>query len=525
MSRHTTRAGLLRLLLLPLLLSSAAVSARQPVRGTPVERDIARLTSYGGAAYEVRGALTGQVTGSQHILQLRDKRVMVDCGMFQGKGAAEKNGILRPDAHTVDAVVLTHAHIDHCGMLPLLVKNGYRGQIHMTPATAELAKAILLDSAKIQEMNADRAKKTNVKYSLREGQRGWRPEVPMYTTADVESTVGRFVTHPYGQTFSPVEGISTHLVDAGHLLGSASAIMDMSINGRARRMVFGGDLGRRNSGILNDPTVPARADYVVMEATYGGRVHAAPENVKTQLLAEIQATFARGGNLVIPAFAQGRTQELLYALKQLSAEGRLTHNGQPVKVFVDSPLAISVTEAFRRNIGICNANVRSFAERNGNPFEFNGLTFSRTADDSKAIANVQGPKIIIAASGMCDNGRIVHHLKNNLGNPNNTILLAGYQSPWSLGGQLTAEQRPRSIKIFGQQVPVQAKIERIGGISAHADQRDLLWWSGSLGEQVSRFFLVHGDTDQLQALKGALTGQQGRRNVTINTEGATYDLD
>ncbi len=454
------------------------------------------------------------VTGSMHLLQVGDKRLLIDCGMFQGRReeSREKNSHLPKEALRADAVVLTHAHIDHSGILPRLVKDGFKGRIYTTDATADLCHAMLLDSARIQVHDA-------MWLNKKSHRRGGAPPVePLYDEEDAEKTLEQFEPQPYHKRFSPLPGITVEFSDAGHILGSASALVEIAGNGsRQRRVLFSGDIGRRNLPILRDPEIPDGADYVVMESTYGDRVHGPVTEMHDQLCAVIEKTRKRGGKILIPSFALERTQEIVYALNQLIQDGRM----KPMPVYLDSPLAINLTEVFRRHPECYDEETEDFDDQNGDPFGFAMLQSTPSVEESKALNRVDEPCIIISASGMCEFGRIVHHLRNNIEDPNNTVVIVGYQAPHTLGRRLV--ERRSEVKIFGMSRPLRCEVKVLNAFSAHADKDELMWWAGECGPQVERFFCVHGDEDQCEALSKHLA--DAGRKTTVPSPRQTVVLD
>jgi metallo-beta-lactamase family protein len=463
-----------------------------------------RLTFLGAA---------GTVTGSMHRLDVGDRAYLVDCGLFQGRRgeANHRNRNLPRKAIETGTMLLTHAHIDHCGSIPTLVKRGFDGAIHCTGATAELCRAMLLDAARIQEHDA---KWWNRKH---QDDPDWEPIEPIYTEEDAERALERFVAHDYDEPFAPGPGVTATFLDAGHVLGSASVIVDVKLDGHQRRVAFSGDIGRRGLPILRDPAPPERPDYVVMETTYGNRLHADAETMQQQLLDAIETARARKGKIVIPSFALERTQEIVYALNQLRRAGRL----EPIPVYVDSPLAVGLTEIFRRHPECYDVETVAFDDAHGDPFGFPTLTLVRSVEESKALNFEPGPMIIISASGMCEAGRVVHHLRNTIDDFKNMVLIVGYQAQHTLGRRLV--ERKRQVKILGVEREVNAEVRVLNAFSAHADRDELLWWAEQCGPQVRRFFLVHGDPDQSEAFAGHLS--KAGRTAFVPEEGQAVDLE
>ncbi|MCC6748590.1 MAG: MBL fold metallo-hydrolase [Deltaproteobacteria bacterium] len=453
------------------------------------------------------------VTGSMHLLEVGEGSLLVDCGLFQGARheSEQKNRNPPRKAPQADALVLTHAHIDHCGNLPTLVRRGFSGPIHCTSATAEVCEAMLRDSARIQVSDAAWLNRKH------EDDPDWVEILPLYTEEDVDATVPLLTAHEYGDRFGVIPGVTAHFVDAGHILGSASAILDVKVNAHSRRIVFSGDIGRRHLPILRDPVIPEHADYVVMESTYGDRLHAPAEDMQTQLLEAIETTRKRGGKVIIPTFALERAQEIVYALNQLLKGGRL----QPIPVYLDSPLAVNLVEVFRRHDECFDPETTDFLENHGDPFGFHLLTLVESTDDSRKLNDLHHPAVILSASGMCESGRILHHLRNNIEDPKNTILIVGFQAQHTLGRRLV-ERRPE-VRIFGVMRELKAEVRVLNAFSAHADKHELLWWAEGCGRQVREFFLVHGEPVQSEAFAEVLR-ERGRK-VRVPGPGETADLD
>ena len=426
-----------------------------------------------------------EVTGSRFLLQACGKNIMVDYGMEQGVDLYE-NAPLPVREADIDYVLLTHAHIDHSGYLPLLYKNGFRGKIFATGATADLCRIMLLDSAHIQESDAE--------WKNRKAQRSGKPLVePLYTQEHAVKTHELFVPCHYKQTVEVCEGITIRMVDVGHLLGSASVEVVVQEGGERRTLVFSGDIGNLRQPLLRDPEYMRNADLVVMESTYGDRAHGPAPDYLSELAQILQATFDRGGNVVIPSFAVGRTQEILYFIRQLNQQGPVRgHHAFPV--YVDSPLGIEATHIFSDNTLECADEETLALIRQGvNPIAFDGLRVAVSADESKLINDDPVPKVIISSSGMCDAGRIRHHLKHNLWRPECTVLFVGYQSAGTLGRSLV--DGAKEVKLFGETIGVRASIARLSGISGHADVNGLLKWASSFDPKPEHVFVVHGEDE------------------------------
>ena len=441
-----------------------------------------------GAAHEV--------TGSCHYLEFADKHVLVDCGMEQGPDLYV-NQEIPVNASTIDYVFVTHAHIDHSGLLPMLYNHGFRGQIFTTTATHQLCEIMLKDSAHIQMFEAE--------WKNRKAKRAGRPEVvPLYDMNDAVGVLGHFVSCDYHSVINVCEGLKVRFVDAGHLLGSSSIEMWISENTaegvEERKIVFSGDIGPGNRPLIKDPEYLTSADYVVMESTYGDRTHETPLDYAVELARVIRDTFTRGGNLVIPAFSVGRTQEMLYFIRRIKMENLLPEF-QNFEVYVDSPLAVEATTIFGKNVQDCfDDTALALVQQGINPIGFPGLRMAITSDESKMINFNDKPKVILSASGMCEAGRIRHHLKHNLWRKDSTILFVGYQVPGTLGNMLL--NGAKEVKLFGETIEVQAKIENLPGISGHADVNQLTKWVSMFDPKPKRVFIVHGEdkvTEQFAA--------------------------
>ena len=463
-------------------------------------------------AIQILGAAQ-TVTGSMHLLQAGPYRILVDCGLFQGRRAESRhrNRMLPRAATEADVCLLTHAHIDHSGNIPSLVKRGFSGKVHCTDATADLCQAMLRDAARIQVSDAKWLNRRN------QDDPTWEPIEALYNEDDAIKALDRFMPHEYNEPFELFPGIHVTYIDAGHILGSASIVIDVKLNGHRRRVVFSGDIGRRNLPILRDPTPPEHADYIVMESTYGNRTHAPVERMDDQLLEAIAPTLVNKGKVIIPSFALERTQEIVFALNRLIKAGRL----QPVPVFVDSPLAVNVTQIFRRHEDCYDKEALHFDHNHGDPFGFDVLKMVETVEASKRLNETPGPMIIISASGMCEAGRVLHHLRNNIENSNNAVVIVGFQAPHTLGRRIV-ERRPR-VRIFGVERDLHAKVSVLNAFSAHADRDELLWWAKACGPQVRHFYLVHGDPEPCEALRDALASEG--RKATIPSQGQSFPLE
>lgn len=442
-----------------------------------------------------------EVTGSMLRLDAESGSVLIDCGMFQGRRqeSRRRNRQLPREAVHADSVILTHAHIDHSGNLPTLVKAGYPGSIYATPATHDLATYMLRDAAHIQEADADYLNRKHARDPDHD------PIEPLYVDADAVRALERFVAIPYHRRFSPIPGVEAMFIDSGHILGSAQVVLDVKEGGTQRRIVVTGDLGRAKLPILRDPEIPkGPLDYVVMESTYGDRVHGPAARMHEDLERVVHRSIERGGKIIVPAFAVGRTQELLYVLHDLHRRGRVP----AIPVFVDSPLAVDVTSVFRKHSEIYDADARAFLEDRGDLFSFEGLRFCRSREESMAINEVEGPAIIISAAGMCEAGRVLHHLRNKVEDERNTILIVGWMAQHTLGRRLV--ERQKRVRIWGVERDLRARVEVLNAFSAHADRDDLLAFAEACGASTRKFFLVHGEPDPQRTLAAAMK-QRGMR--------------
>lgn len=436
------------------------------------------------------------VTGSQHLLEVNGSRLLLECGLFQGRRAEtyERNQSFPFQPSRVDAVILSHAHIDHSGNLPNLVKQGFHGPIYATPATAELAAVMLADSGHIQEADA-------LFVNQRRARRGEPPVEPLYTQEDAEQVAELFQPIGYDQEFEPAPGVTARLVEAGHILGSAAVALTLEERGRKVRLWFSGDIGRRKLPLLRDPVLPQEADYLLMESTYGDKPHRDPEAAYQEFRQVVARTLERGGKVIIPAFAVGRTQELVYDLHLMM------HDGLPkAPVYVDSPLAVDASDIFRKHPECFDEETRIFTQEGRHPaLTFDQLTYIRSVEESKALNDRKAPMIIISASGMAETGRILHHLRNNIENPRNTICIVSWQAPYTLGRRLA--DREKQVKIFGEPFHVRAEVATIGGLSAHAGQDLLTEYALRLKKQARAVFLVHGEQKSAMMLKEKLAEQ------------------
>lgn len=453
-----------------------------------------------------------EVTGSCHVLEVCGRYILVDCGMEQGTDEFE-TAELPMNIADIDYVLLTHAHIDHSGMLPLLYARGFRGDVIATPATVDLCDIMLKDSAHIQMTEAE--------WKNRKGQRaGKEPVAPIYDMNDAEGVLEHFVSCDYDKVMDLCEGVKVKFSDAGHLLGSASIEVWINEDGEERKIVFSGDIGNLNRPIIKDPSYINDADYVVMESTYGDRYHNADVDYVSELAGICQRTFDRGGNVVIPAFAVGRTQEMLYYFRKIKEEGLV--KGHSFEVYVDSPLAVEATQIFNENIAECFDEEAMELVRNGiNPLRFPGLTLSVTSNDSIAINSDNKPKVIISASGMCEAGRIRHHLKHNLWRKECTVVFVGYQANGTLGRILL--EGASEVKLFGEPIEVMAEIVKLEGVSGHADKAGLIKWITSFDNRLKQVFVVHGEDEVSTGFAKCLCDEYGL-NASAPYSGAEFDM-
>jgi metallo-beta-lactamase family protein len=434
------------------------------------------------------------VTGSQHLLEINGYRLLLDCGLYQGRRAESyiRNLNFAYDPRRVDAVILSHAHIDHCGNLPNLVKHGYEGPIYAVPATVDLATIMMADSGRIQESDAEFVNKKRFA-------RGEELIQPLYTEADAQRAGDLLRGVNYGQAFEPVPGVVTRFVEAGHILGSAAISLEIEEKGRKIRFWFSGDIGRYQLPLLRDPILPEDVDYLLMECTYGDKPHNDPSAAFEEFQEIVSRTIRRGGKVIIPAFAVGRTQELVYHLNLMM----FARDVPAVPVFVDSPLAVNASNVFTKHPEIFDDETRWFVQQARHPaLDFKMLTYVQSVEESKALNQRKDPMIIISASGMAETGRILHHLKNNIENPLNTVCIVSWQAPHTLGRRLA--DREKQVKIFGEPYTVNAEIATIGGLSGHAGQDLLTKYAVNVKDTVKKVFLVHGEEMPAMALSQKL---------------------
>lgn len=465
--------------------------------------------SFHGAAQEV--------TGSMHLLEVNNQRILLECGFYQGRRAETyaRNLHFPFDPASIDTLVLSHAHIDHAGNIPNLVKQGFRGNIWCTQATRNLCTYMLMDSGHIMEKDIEYLNKQRAR-------KGEAPAEPIYTQNDVQACLGQFIGIGLNRPLLIADGVTLTFHNAGHILGAAFVQLDIreQRSGKNWRIVFSGDIGRQESPILNPPAAPPEADIVIMESTYGDKLHEPYTSARKKLRDVVNATARRRGKVIIPAFAVGRTQEIVYALNQLDVEGDIPQ----LPVFVDSPLAVNATDVFRMHPEGWNPEVQEFINDGGRraPFDYSNLEYVRDVRRSKQLNTLSEPAIIISASGMAESGRILHHLKNNISDAENTVLLVSFQAQDTLGRHLQDGMNP--VRIFGEEHRVRARIETIEGYSAHADQAGLLQWADALPQQrLQSCFLVHGEPEPMGVLAEKLRAA-GLTNVIMPVRGQRFSF-
>lgn len=467
----------------------------------------ARLHFYGAAQ---------EVTGSMHLLEANGHTIALDCGLFQGRRSQsnEKNAVFPCEARAIDAVVLTHAHIDHCGRLPKLVREGFNGPIYTTPATRDLAEIVLADSAYIQQEDA-------VYWNKKRVPRGDAPIEPLYTLDDAAATAPLLKARRLDKPFEVVPGVRVTLQEAGHMLGSATVTLEIArSSGPPARIVYTGDLGRPNSAILRDPAPLPECDYLLCECTYGGRTNPRPDGLRDQLADLVNKTIERRGKIIIPSFAVGRTQVIVYHLNQLMHAGRLN---EQIPIYVDSPLACRATDVFRKHPEAYDREATRFNHAtNGAMFDGDSCTYVESVEQSKSLQATPGPMVIISASGMCEAGRILHHLKNNITDPRNLILIVGYQAAHTLGRRIV--EKVPSIRIFGEKYDVKARVKALNGFSAHADAGELATATAPLVDSLKTAYLIHGETAQAESLADRMR-DSGFTKINIPAPGDTIEID
>ncbi|MBN1779796.1 MBL fold metallo-hydrolase [bacterium] len=455
-----------------------------------------------------------EVTGSMHMLTVSSKKILLDCGLFQGRRseAFERNKNLPFDPKSVDVMVLSHAHIDHSGNIPQLVKNGYEGSVFCTHATQDLSNIMLRDSAHIQEKDVEYVNKKHKK-------KGLPPVEALYVMKDAEKCLTQFVGLGYERSFPILPNVNLTFHDAGHILGSAVVVLDIDENGKKTRLTFTGDLGRKNLPIIKDPVQVTETDLLITESTYGNRFHEPFGDMKSMVQKVVNETVKRGGKIIVPSFSVGRTQELVYMLHQLVNEGLLPE----IPIFVDSPLSVNATEIFRLHNECFDEETREeFLSNHQDPFGFYRLRYIRNVEESKKLNTIEEPCMIISASGMCEAGRIIHHLSNNAHDPKNTILIIGFMAENTLGRRI-AEKQP-VIKVFGDEIQLRAQVEVMHGFSAHADQNELMdYYRGMNKNRIREVFVVHGEPESSRTLAD-LIQSEGIKNVHVPVRGEKFQI-
>jgi metallo-beta-lactamase family protein len=446
-------------------------------------------------------------TGSMHLLEIEGKRVLLDCGMYQGrrKEAFERNRNLPFDPATLDTVILSHAHIDHSGNVPTLVKRGFKGEILATPATVDLCDIMLRDSAYIQTRDVEYVNRKRSK-------KGQNLFEPLYVPEDMDDVMKHFRGVPYGTEVEVAPGAKMTLNDAGHLLGSANVTIDFKSNGGTKRLLFTGDMGREAMPILRDPVIVKDVDVLITESTYGNRLHPPKADVEGQLKGFVEEIIAKGSRLIIPSFSVGRTQQIVYFLHDIYIKGGI----KDVPVFVDSPLSTKATGVYEKHSECYDREISKVFFEGDKPFQFRSLRYTASVEESKKINQIDGPAIIISASGMCEAGRILHHLANNVGDPRNIVLIVGYQAENTLGRRIIEHVTP--IKIFGDKYDVRAQVHTINALSAHADKNEMLDYFKKMGPKVEKAFVVHGEEEQTKSFAEALRGI-GASDVIVPEKG------
>jgi len=447
---------------------------------------------------------TRTTTGSMFLLEINRQRLLLECGLFQGKRdeSIERNRRFPFDPKSLDAVVLSHAHIDHCGNLPNLCRQGYAGNIYCTFATRDLAAIMLEDSAEIQRADADYISKKRAKKSL-------PPVEPLYAAADAERAVRQFVSLNYDRGFPVLNGVTVTFRDAGHILGSAQVILDVREADRQYRFLFSGDIGRGNDDILRDPQPVEDVDFLQIESTYGDREHSTRQSANEEVGRWVRDTLDNQGKVIIPAFSVGRTQQIVYTLHQLTCDGKLPK----VPLFVHSPLSVNATEVYRLHSECFNNSIYRFLRERENPFGMENLTYIRELAHSMKLNDLKEPAVIISASGMCEAGRIRHHLKNHIGNSRNLVLFIGYCAQHTLGAQILSGQNP--VNIFGEPHPVRARVASLDAFSGHADKNELRHYVEKLSGDIKKIFVVHGEESQAMALAETLRAMKPRADVFV----------
>lgn len=456
---------------------------------------------------------TRTTTGSKYLLQANGKQILIECGMYQGRRAEsiERNSKLPFDSSAIDVMLLSHAHIDHSGVIPVLCKSGFQGKIFCTDATADLCGIMLMDSAHIQEQDAQFVSKKHAK-------KGLPPVAPLYTQADARASLEHFEPVRYNQPTGVTDGVTATWLDAGHILGSAMIVLDIKEGSRNVRLAFSGDLGRGNNDILRNPDHPSDAGYLMVESTYGNREHEPLDDVNAHICAIINRALERGGKIIIPAFSVGRTQQILYTLHHLTQ----TRCIPALPVYVDSPLSLQATEVFRRHPECFNKNFYDVMMNGQNPFSMSNLTYIESVEQSIALNDHKKPCIIISASGMAEAGRIRHHIKNNIEDDRNTILIVGWCAPHTLGSHLASGHK--EVNIFGDPYRVRANVETINAFSGHADRNELRAWVEEVTGPLRKIFIVHGEEEAANAFAGTLRSLRPDSEVVVPEFGYSTEL-
>ena len=453
------------------------------------------------------------VTGSRFLLEADNKRILIDCGLYQERKLKNRNWEPFPfDPASIDAMLLTHAHVDHSGLIPKLVKGGFKGSIYCTAATADIVKIILLDAAHLQEEDAAFKKKRHEK----EKRKGPYPEIPLYTTEDAEASFSYFTGVNYREAVNLGDGVSATFHDAGHVLGSSTIKVTVTRDGETRSVLFSGDVGRDDKPILKDPYEYKEIDYAVVESTYGNRVHEEPKDIGEKLAEIVNSTVKAGGNIIVPSFALQRAQEVLYYMNKLLLENKIPD----IPVYLDSPMAIRITEVFKQYRELYDREMTQMVSQDRSPFDFPGLIMVQTSEESKQLNYLTKPAMIVAGAGMCNGGRIKHHLVNNITRPESTILFVGYQAVGTLGRSIV--DGIKKVRILGQRYPVRARVTEITGFSAHADRNELLEWMSGINPR--RVFVVHGEIKSAKEFGKFLRQERGWKvNVPMYGESAALD--
>jgi metallo-beta-lactamase family protein len=447
---------------------------------------------------------TRTTTGSMYLLELNGRRLLLECGLFQGRREEmrQRNCCFPFDPKTIDAVVLSHAHIDHCGNLPNLCKQGFDGSIYCTFATRDLAAVMLEDSAEIQRADAEYISRKNARHNL-------PPVEPLYTAADADKAVRQFIALNYDRPIIVADGVTATFRDAGHILGAAQVVLDIREDGRNYRYLFSGDIGRGNDDILRDPQPVENVDYLQVESTYGAREHSPKINAGEQVALLVGETLKQNGKIIIPAFSVGRTQQIVYTLHQLTLAGRVPK----VPIFVDSPLSVNATEIFRLHPECFNDSIYAFLREKENPFGMENLTYIRELSQSMKLNTLKDPAIIISASGMCEAGRIRHHLKNHIGDPRNMVLFIGYCAAQTLGAQILAGDK--KVNIFGEPHAVRARVASLDSFSGHADKNELKRYVEAISGEIKKCFVIHGEESQALAFGETLRAMKPHAEVIV----------